>query len=364
MIIGTTEIQTINSFFKSESLKEVYGLIWLFVPALTLILGIIIGVLVIVWLEREISAAIQQRIGPEYAGPLGILQALADGTKLLFKEDLLPSRGDIRLFSIGPSIAVISIVLSYLIIPFGYRLVLADLSIGVFLWISISSIAPIGLLISGYVSNNKYSFLGGLRAAAQSISYEIPLTLCVLSISLLSNSSSTVDIVEAQSKYGFWGWNMWRQPIGFIVFLISSLAECERLPFDLPEAEEELVAGYQTEYSGIKYGLFYIASYLNLLVSSLFITVLYLGGWNLSIPYISVPELFGINKIASSVFGMTLGIFITLAKAYLFLFISITTRWTLPRMRMDQLLNLGWKFLLPISLGNLLLTTSSQLVSL
>nr|YP_009688303.1 NADH-plastoquinone oxidoreductase subunit 1 [Fritillaria sichuanica]YP_009688386.1 NADH-plastoquinone oxidoreductase subunit 1 [Fritillaria unibracteata]YP_009688634.1 NADH-plastoquinone oxidoreductase subunit 1 [Fritillaria dajinensis]AHH29781.1 NADH-plastoquinone oxidoreductase subunit 1 [Fritillaria unibracteata var. wabuensis]ARD71686.1 NdhA [Fritillaria cirrhosa]UCU12052.1 NADH-plastoquinone oxidoreductase subunit 1 [Fritillaria omeiensis]UQV41946.1 NADH-plastoquinone oxidoreductase s len=363
MIIGTTEAQTINYFSKSESLKEVYELIWLFIPALTLILGIIIGVLVIVWLEREISAAIQQRIGPEYAGPLGILQALADGTKLLFKEDLLPSRGDIRLFSIGPSIAVISIVLSYLIIPFGYRLVLADLSIGVFLWISISSIAPIGLLISGYVSNNKYSFLGGLRAAAQSISYEIPLTLCVLSISLLSNSSSTVDIVEAQSKYGFWGWNMWRQPIGFIVFLISSLAECERLPFDLPEAEEELVAGYQTEYSGIKYGLFYIASYLNLLVSSLFVTILYLGGWNLSIPYIFVPELFGINQIAR-VFGMTIGIFITLAKAYLFLFISITTRWTLPRMRMDQLLNLGWKFLLPISLGNLLLTTSSQLISL
>jgi len=184
MIIGTTEVQTINSFSKSESLKEVYGLIWLFVPALALILGITIGVLVIVWLEREISAAIHQRIGPEYAGPLGILQALADGAKLLFKEDLLPSRGDIRLFSLGPSIAVISILLSYLVIPFGYRLVLADLSMGVFLWISISSIAPIGLLISGYVSNNKYYFLGGLRAAAQSISYEIPLTLCVLSISL------------------------------------------------------------------------------------------------------------------------------------------------------------------------------------
>nr|YP_010334628.1 NADH-plastoquinone oxidoreductase subunit 1 [Smilax riparia]YP_010615636.1 NADH-plastoquinone oxidoreductase subunit 1 [Smilax astrosperma]UNH90576.1 NADH-plastoquinone oxidoreductase subunit 1 [Smilax riparia]UXO94242.1 NADH-plastoquinone oxidoreductase subunit 1 [Smilax riparia]WAU46824.1 NADH-plastoquinone oxidoreductase subunit 1 [Smilax astrosperma] len=363
MIIGTTEVQTINSFSKSESLKEVYGLIWLFVPALTLILGITIGVLVIVWLEREISAAIQQRIGPEYAGPLGILQALADGTKLLFKEDLLPSRGDIPLFSIGPSIAVISILLSYLVIPFGYRLVLADLSIGVSLWISISSIAPIGLLISGYGSNNKYSFSGGLRAAAQSISYEIPLTLCVLSISLLSNSSSTVDIVEAQSQYGFWGWNMWRQPIGFIVFLISSLAECERLPFDLPEAEEELVAGYQTEYSGIKYGLFYVASYLNLLVSSLFVTVLYLGGWNFSMPYISIPELFGINKMAG-VFGMTIGIFITLAKAYLFLFISITTRWTLPRMRIDQLLNLGWKFLLPISLGNFLLTTSFQLASL
>nr|UOH96481.1 NADH-plastoquinone oxidoreductase subunit 1 [Berberis fortunei] len=368
MIIDTTKVQqAINSFSRSESLKEVYGLIGLLVPIFTPLSGILIGVLVIVWLERQISAGIQQRIGPEYAGPWGILQALADGTKLLFKEDLLPSRGDIRLFSIGPSIAVISILLSYSVIPFGYHLVLADLSIGVFLWIAISSIAPIGLLMSGYGSNNKYSFLGGLRAAAQSISYEIPLTPCVLSISLrairLSNSSSTVDIVEAQSKYGFWGWNLWRQPIGFLVFLISSLAECERLPFDLPEAEEELVAGYQTEYSGIKFGLFYVTSYLNLLVSSLFVTVLYLGGWNLSIPYIFMPDLWGINEVRG-VFETTIGLFITLAKAFLFLFIPITTRWTLPRMRMDQLLNLGWKFLLPVSLGNLLLTTSSQLLSL
>nr|QXP11739.1 NADH-plastoquinone oxidoreductase subunit 1 [Ottelia balansae]QXP13179.1 NADH-plastoquinone oxidoreductase subunit 1 [Ottelia balansae]QXP14027.1 NADH-plastoquinone oxidoreductase subunit 1 [Ottelia balansae] len=364
MIIETREVQAINSFSGSEFLKEIYELIWILVPIFILILGITIGVLVIVWLEREISAGIQQRIGPEYAGPLGILQALADGTKLLFKEDILPYRGDIRLFSVGPAIAVISTLLSYLVVPFGYNLVLSDLSIGVFLWIAISSIAPIALLMSGYGSNNKYSFSGGLRAAAQSISYEIPLTLCVLSISLLSNSSSTVDIVEAQSKYGFWGWNIWRQPIGFIVFLISSLAECERLPFDLPEAEEELVAGYQTEYSGIKYGLFYVASYLNLLVSSLFVTVLYLGGWNLSIlPILFIPDIFGIDKMGG-VFGMIIGILITLVKAYLFLFISITTRWTLPRMRMDQLLNLGWKFLLPISLGNLLLTTSSQLVSL
>nr|YP_010503970.1 NADH-plastoquinone oxidoreductase subunit 1 [Chrysosplenium delavayi]UXE32519.1 NADH-plastoquinone oxidoreductase subunit 1 [Chrysosplenium delavayi] len=363
MIIDTTEVQDINSFSKLESLKEVCGIIWMLIPILTLVLGITISVLVIVWLEREISAGIQQRIGPEYAGPFGILQALADGTKLLLKETIIPSRGDTSLFSIGPSIAVISILLSYSVIPFGYHLVLADLNIGVFLWIAISSIAPIGLLMSGYGSNNKYSFLGGLRAAAQSISYEIPLTLCVLSISLLSNSSSTVDIIEAQSKYGFWGWNLWRQPIGFIIFLISSLAECERLPFDLPEAEEELVAGYQTEYSGIKFGLFYVASYLNLLVSSFFVTVLYLGGWNLSIPYIFIPQLFEINK-ASGVFGTILGLFITLVKTYLFLFIPITTRWTLPRLRMDQLLNLGWKFLLPISLGNLLLTTSSQLLSL
>nr|QVX30633.1 NADH-plastoquinone oxidoreductase subunit 1 [Camoensia scandens]UWV19114.1 NADH-plastoquinone oxidoreductase subunit 1 [Camoensia scandens] len=363
MIIDTTELQNINSFSKLESLKEVYGILWVLAPIFTLVLGVTISVLAIVWLEREISAGIQQRIGPEYAGPLGVLQALADGTKLLFKENLIPSRGDIRLFSIGPSISVISILISYSVIPFGYNFVLSDLNIGVFLWIAISSIAPIGLLMSGYGSNNKYSFLGGLRAAAQSISYEIPLTLCVLSISLLSNSLSTVDIVDAQSKYGFWGWNLWRQPIGFMAFLISSLAECERLPFDLPEAEEELVAGYQTEYSGIKFGLFYVASYLNLLISSLFVTVLYLGGSNISIPYIFVSEFFEINK-AYGVLGTTIGIFITLTKTYLFLFVSITTRWTLPRLRMDQLLNLGWKFLLPISLGNLLLTTSSQLFSL
>nr|YP_009734866.1 NADH-plastoquinone oxidoreductase subunit 1 [Aristida glaziovii]QIE13176.1 NADH-plastoquinone oxidoreductase subunit 1 [Aristida glaziovii] len=361
-MIDRVEVETINSFSKLELLKEVYGLIWI-LPILTLLLGITIEVLVIVWLEREISASIQQRIGPEYAGPLGLLQAIADGTKLIFKEDILPSRGEIPLFSIGPSIAVISVLLSFLVIPFGYRFVLSDLSIGVFLWIAISSIAPIGLLLAGYSSNNKYSFLGGLRAAAQSISYEIPLTFCVLAISLLSNSSSTVDIVEAQSKYGFFGWNLWRQPIGFLVFLISSLAECERLPFDLPEAEEELVAGYQTEYSGIKYGLFYLASYLNLLVSALFVTVLYLGGWNFSIPYISLFGFFQINKMVG-IFETITGILITLTKAFLFLFISITIRWTLPRMRMDQLLNLGWKFLLPISLGNLLLTTSSQLVSL
>nr|XP_048322735.1 NAD(P)H-quinone oxidoreductase subunit 1, chloroplastic-like [Ziziphus jujuba var. spinosa] len=184
MIIDTIEVQDINSFSRLEFLKEVYRIIWAPIPIFTLVLGITIGVLVIVWLEREISAGLQQRIGPEYGGPLGVLQVLADGTKLLFKENLPPSRGDTRLFSIGLSIAVISILVSNLVVPFGYHLVLADLNIGVFLWIAISSIAPIGLLMSRYRSNNKYSFLGCLRDATQSISYEIPLTLCVLSISL------------------------------------------------------------------------------------------------------------------------------------------------------------------------------------
>nr|WRB00910.1 NADH-plastoquinone oxidoreductase subunit 1 [Huperzia sp. DW-2023a] len=361
------EEQVIDLFSKLGFPKDLFGFIWIITPILTYTLGVTIGISVIVWLERKISAGVQQRIGPEHAGPLGIIQALADGAKLLSKEDIIPSRGDSLLFNVGPVMVVVPVFLSYLVIPLGHGIILADLDIGVFFWIAVSSVAPLGLLMAGYGSNNKYSSLGGLRAAAQSISYEIPLALCVLSVSPLSNSLSTVDIVEAQSKYGFWGWNSWRQPIGFVAFFISSLAECERLPFDLPEAEEELVAGYQTEYSGIKFGLFYVASHLNLLTSSLSATILYLGGWNSPIPFFFLPKFdrLGWNSTdeTSEVISITIAIIITLAKAYSFLFISIATRWTLPRVRMDQLLDLGWKSLLPVALGNLLPTASFQLSS-
>nr|YP_009548716.1 NADH-plastoquinone oxidoreductase subunit 1 [Gastoniella chaerophylla]AYW15691.1 NADH-plastoquinone oxidoreductase subunit 1 [Gastoniella chaerophylla] len=338
--------------------------IWILAYTLILVLGVTIGVSVTAWLERKVSAGVQQRIGPEYAGPLGIIQSLADGIKLLLKEDIIPARGNAQLFSIGPAVVVIPVFITFLVIPFGQNIILSDLRIGVFFWIAISSIVPLGILMAGYGSNNKYSFLGGLRAAAQSISYEIPLASCVLSISLLSGSLSTVDIVEAQSNYGFLGWNLWRQPIGFTAFFISSLAECERLPFDLPEAEEELVAGYQTEYSGIRFGLFYVGSYLNLLVSSLFVTVLYLGGWNSSIPFFENFVQNASNSLdgSFSILRPVLEVITTLSKSYLFLFISILTRRTLPRVRMDQLLDLGWKFLPPIALGNLLLTASFQIL--
>jgi NAD(P)H-quinone oxidoreductase subunit 1 len=350
----------------SDSLSK---FVWTCIPILIVILGSTLGVLVIVWLERKISASVQQRIGPEYAGPLGIIQALIDGIKLILKEDIIPAKGDKFLFTVGPAIVVIPIVLSFLVVPFGPNLIVADIGVGIFFWIAISSVAPMGLLIAGYGSNNKYSLLGGLRAAAQSLSYEIPLTLCVLAITLMSHSLSTVDIVEQQSKFGVLGWNIWRQPIGFFAFLIASLAECERLPFDLPEAEEELVAGYQTEYCGIKFGLFYVASYINLLVSALFVSVLYLGGWDLSIPFLqdflsgSEPWNKWDETIVSILTGF-IGLGITLTKAYIFLFISVLTRWTLPRIRMDQLLDLGWKFLLPVCLGNLLLTASFQVAIL
>jgi NAD(P)H-quinone oxidoreductase subunit 1 len=364
MVLLTIDIkQSFISFLTEFGLKETWSqFIWLLIPILLMILSSVTGVLLVVWLERKISASAQQRIGPEYAGALGILQPLADGLKLLGKEDIIPANADKILFTLGPAIVVIPIFFSYLIVPFGHNLIVANIGLGIFFWIAISSVSPVGLIMAGYGSNNKYSFLGGLRAAAQSISYELPLSLCVLAICLLSNSLSTVDIVEQQSFYGILGWNIWRQPIGFIAFLISALAECERLPFDLPEAEEEIVAGYQTEYSGMKFALFYLGSYVNLLLSALLATVLYLGGWNLPFPLFENLDI-ATQPFFEIILGFV-GIIVTLLKSFLFVFLSILTRWTLPRVRIDQLLDLGWKFLLPISLGNLILTASLKILGL
>jgi NAD(P)H-quinone oxidoreductase subunit 1 len=328
-----------------------------------MIIGATVGVLVVVWLERKISAAAQQRVGPEYAGPLGVLQPEADGIKLVFKEDVTPAKADPWLFTLGPILVVLPVFLSYLIIPFGQNLVITNLNVGIFLWVSLASIAPIGLLMSGYASNNKYALLGGLRAAAQSISYEIPLAFAVLAIALMSNSLSTIDIVNQQSGYGVLGWNIWRQPVGFLIFWIAALAECERLPFDLPEAEEELVAGYQTEYAGMKFGLFYVGSYVNLVLSALVFSILYLGGWDFPIPLQSLAGWLGVSETAPwlQVLTAALGITMTVLKSYFLIFIAILLRWTVPRVRIDQLLNLGWKFLLPVSLANLLITAALKL---
>ena len=338
-------------------------LIWLPLPMLLVLVAAVVGVLVTVWLERKISAAAQQRIGPEYAGALGILQPLADGLKLLVKEDVIPARADGLLFTLGPVLVVVPVILSWLIVPFGQHLLISNVGIGIFLWIALSSIQPIGLLMSGYASNNKYSLLGGLRAAAQSISYEIPLALAVLAVVMMSNSLSTVDIVDQQSGAGLLSWNIWRQPVGFLVFWICALAECERLPFDLPEAEEELVAGYQTEYAGMKFALFYLGSYINLVLSALLVTVLYLGGWGFPLPVEWLASLLGQSIDAPLVQVLTayLGIVMTVLKAYLLVFTAILLRWTVPRVRIDQLLDFGWKFLLPIALVNLLATAALKL---
>ncbi|NWF58453.1 MAG: NADH-quinone oxidoreductase subunit NuoH [Fischerella sp.] len=342
---------------------EVAKTIWMPLPMILMIIGATVGVLTCVWLERKISAAAQQRIGPEYIGPLGLLAPVADGLKLVFKEDVVPAKSDPLLFTLGPIIVVLPVFLSYLIVPFGQNIVITDVGMGVFLWIALSSVQPIGLLMAGYASNNKYSLLGGLRAAAQSISYEIPLALAVLAIAMMSNSLSTVDIVNQQSGYGILGWNIWRQPIGFLIFWIAALAECERLPFDLPEAEEELVAGYQTEYSGMKFALFYLSSYVNLVLSALLVSVLYLGGWDFPIPISTLASWFGVSEAnpVLQIIAASLGITMTVLKAYLLVFLAILLRWTVPRVRIDQLLDLGWKFLLPVGLVNLLLTAALKL---
>ncbi|MCG8364028.1 MAG: NADH-quinone oxidoreductase subunit NuoH [Pseudanabaenales cyanobacterium] len=337
--------------------------LWLPLPMVLMLIAATVSIFVTVWLERKISAAAQQRIGPEYAGPLGTLQAVADGMKLVFKEDIIPAKSDPLLFTLGPVIVVIPVLLSFLIVPFGQNLVITDIGVGIFLWIALSSIAPIGLLMSGYSSNNKYSLLGGLRAAAQSISYEIPMALAVLAVVMMSNSLSTIDIVQQQSGHGLLGWNVVRQPVGFLIFWIAALAECERLPFDLPEAEEELVAGYQTEYTGMKFGLFYVGSYVNLVLSALLVAVLYLGGWDFPIPIDLLASWLGVSENAPwlQIIMASLGVMMTLFKAYLLVFTAILMRWTVPRVRIDQLLDFGWKFLLPVSLVNLLLTAALKL---
>ncbi|MBC6420391.1 MAG: NADH-quinone oxidoreductase subunit NuoH [Hormoscilla sp. SP5CHS1] len=342
---------------------EVAQAMWLPLPMVLVLLGATVGVLVTTWLERKISAAVQQRIGPEYMGPFGVLVPVADGLKLLFKEDVIPNSSDGLLFTLGPALVVVPVFVSYLIVPFGQNLVITDLGVGIFLWIALSSIAPLGLLMSGYASNNKYSLLGGLRAAAQSISYEVPLALCVLAIVMISNSLSTIDIVEQQSGYGILGWNVWRQPVGFVIFWIAALAECERLPFDLPEAEEELVAGYQTEYTGMKFALFYLGSYVNLVLSALLVAILYLGGWEFPVSIDFLASLLGVSETIPwlQVIAASIGIIMVILKAYFLVFLAILLRWTVPRVRIDQLLNLGWKFLLPVSLVNLLLTAGLKL---
>jgi len=221
----------LNLLIPSINLGGFAKIIWILLPIVILLLGATLGVLVAVWLERKISAGVQQRIGPEYAGPMGVLQALADGLKLIFKEDITPQNAQSWLFTLGPAIVVVPVFFAFMIIPFGDKVILANINIGVFFWLAISSIVPLGLIMSGYGSNNKYALLGGLRAAAQSISYEIPLALSVLGIIILTNSLSTIDIVEKQALHGIFTWNIWKQPVGFIAFFNFSTCRMRKTTF-------------------------------------------------------------------------------------------------------------------------------------
>jgi len=307
----------------------------------------------VVLLERRLCAAIQNRIGPNRVGWQGLLQPIADVVKLVFKEDIVPSSANRFIHDLAPIISLGVAMTTFAVIPFGNRinlfgydikLQIADVNIGILYILALTSLGVYGLTLSGWASNSKYPLLGAVRSSAQMISYELSMGLSIIGVVLVAGSLELDTIVEMQSG---WRWNCILQPIGFITFVVSAFAETNRLPFDLPEAEPELVAGYHTEYSGLKFGAFYLSEYANIFVSSAMITTLYLGGWQ--VPFLTelgLPD-FWVSII--QVFGF-------LFKVILIIMFFIVIRWTIPRFRYDQLMNLGWKFMLPISILNILIT--------
>ncbi len=297
-----------------------------------------IAVLFLVWLERKVSAHIQDRLGPMYVGGWhGWAQTIADALKLLLKEDIVPDSADKLLFKMAPFIVFLGAFAAYVVVPFGSASVVTDLNIGVLYIVAASSLSVVGIIMAGWASNNKYSLYGGMRAAAQIISYEIPTAIAIMTVVIPVGSLSMVDIVNAQ-KGGIQNWFFIRNPftfVAFIVYFIASLAEVNRTPFDIPEAESELVAGYHTEYSGMRFAFFFLAEYANMLLVASIATALFLGGWTQVIPgsrqYLPGPLLFFLKSLA-------------------LIFLQMWLRWSLPRLRVDQLMYLSWKVLLPVSL--------------
>ena len=316
-----------------------------------------------VWLERKVSAHIQNRWGPTRVGPFGLLQPLADGVKFIFKEDLTQPHVYKPLYIAAPIIAVVFAISSIAVVPFGNDLYvpetkigplaipeigtqfqITDLNIGLLVILGITSMGVYGVALAGWSSNSKYSLLGGLRASAQMISYEVSLGLSLIPVLIKSGSFSLRDIVESQ-RHGHW--NFWFLPFGtvaFFTYLISAYAETNRTPFDLPEAESELVAGYHTEYSAMKFAMFFMAEYANMVTVACLATLLFFGGW--------LGPVFGHGLLA-----MVLPVFWFCLKVFFFMFLYVWVRWTLPRFRYDQLMAFSWKFLLPLSIANIVLTS-------
>ncbi|UCG38442.1 MAG: NADH-quinone oxidoreductase subunit NuoH [bacterium] len=311
------------------------------VGIITVALG---GVTVMNWVERKVSGHIQQRHGPLYVGPLGLLQPLADGLKLFFKEDILPTNADKMLFFLSPLMAFVPALLTFAVIPVGPHLVISDINIGLVYILSVSSLGVFGIVMAGWSSNNKYALLGGLRSSAQMISYEISLGLSVIGVLMYSGSLSMKTIVLAQKDL----WFVVPQFLGFFLFLVSAFAETNRLPFDLPEAESELVAGYFVEYSSLRWAMFMMAEYVAMISASCVMTTLFFGGW-LPLPIVG-PFIEGFLPPAFVTYAMPAIWF--LAKVAVFMFFFVWVRWTFPRLRYDQLMTLGWKVLLPLAIFN------------
>jgi len=303
--------------------------------------------------ERKIAAFLQDRIGPDRAGPFGLLQPLADGVKFFLKEEIIPSASDKFLFIIGPCIFMMTALMTSAIIPWGkpfhfgdheFTLQVADLNVGILYLLAVVSIGGYGIMIGGWASNNKFALLGALRASSQMISYELSMGMAIIALLLVSQSLSIREIVEMQQGFH---WNVFYQPVGFLIFLICAFAECNRAPFDLPESESELVGGYHTEYSSMKLGLFLFAEYINMFISSAIISCLFFGGYHF-------PGLDSLHM--SPNIAATVSVLVLFAKIFFFIFFFMWVRWTLPRFRYDQLMRLGWKILIPLSIINVLAT--------
>ena len=326
------------------------------VKSVVVLIVLLTAVAYTVWLERKVVGHMQNRWGPTRGGPFGLLQPAADGLKFLFKEDLTPPHVYKPLFLAAPMMALIFALTSISVIPFGNSITIdginipfqiTDVNIGLLLILGVTSLGVYGVALAGWSSNNKYSLLGGLRASAQMVSYEIALGLSLIGVLIQSGSFSLRQIVEAQSGH-FWAfiprWNIFHgQFVGFFIYLIAAYAETNRVPFDLPEAETELVAGYHTEYSAMKFAMFFMAEYANMITVACLATLLFFGGWS--------GPLFG-----PSILQALLPLFWFGAKVFCFLFLYIWVRGTLPRFRYDQLMSFGWKFLLPLAIANLVAT--------
>jgi len=312
------------------------------VPAVLLVTFMALGPIIYVYAERKIAGFMQDRLGPMRVGPYGLLQTIADAIKLLFKEAIFPRGVDKFLFLLAPCLVVTGAFLPFVVIPFGERLVGADLNVGVFYVVAVASLSTVGLIMAGWASNNKYALFGAMRSAAQIVSYEIPAVMVLLSVVMLVGSLSLQDIVQAQAG-GLPNWFVFRyfplMPIGFLVFYTAGLAECNRAPFDIPEAESELVAGFHTEYSGFFFAMFFMAEYTEMFIISATASVLFLGGWLAPHPALQ------------AVGPLELGPLWLIGKSWALVFVMMWLRWTLPRLRVDQLMHVAWKVLLPIAMG-------------
>ncbi len=320
------------------------------------------------YFERVIAAFIQDRVGPDRAGPFGLLQPLADAGKLFFKEDFIPTLADKSLFILGPALAMLTALMTSAVIPFGDSILYdgneilvqgIEVNIGI-LWVfGVVSLGVYGILIGGWASNNKYSLYGAIRAASQNISYELAMGLSIIAIIMMSESLSLRSIVEAQHGMN---WNIFYQPLGFILFLTCSFAECNRTPFDLPESENELVAGYHTEYGSMKLGLYLFSEYVNMFISSAVIATLYFGGFNYpGMDWVHTTLTSKLGEVTGHNLATLAGTLVFFVKIAFFIFVYMWVRWTLPRFRYDQLMDLGWKGMIPLAVVNLIITAGAEL---